>query len=291
VRLHLLDGTYELFRAYFGFPKRQAPDGREVGATLGIIETTLSLLRDPGVTHLAVATDTVIESFRNDLFPGYKSSLGVDPELLAQFPLAEEAFEALGLVCWRMREYEADDAIATAAWRWCEEVEQVVICTPDKDLAQCVLGDRIVTYNRREQTVLNEDGVVAKFGIAPESIPDYLALVGDTADGVPGLPGWGAKSASTVLARYRKLEAIPNGGWDVSVRGAAKLAATLQERFSEALLYRELTTLRLDVQLPQSLADMEWRGVDRERFEALCDGQGFEDVKGKPHRFVNEARS
>ncbi len=287
--LHLLDGTYELFRAYYGFPHRLAPDGREVGATLGVIETTLSLLRAPEVTHLAVATDTVIESFRNDLFPGYKSSQGVEPDLLAQFPLAEEAFESLGLTCWKMREFEADDAIATAAFRFVDDVEQVVICTPDKDMTQCVIGDRIVTFNRRQQTALDESKVREKFGVGPESIPDYLALVGDSADQVPGLSGWGAKSASVVLARWRKLEAIPAdySQWEVTLRGGEKLAATLREQRETALAFRTLTTLRRDVPLLEDLDDLRWRGVRRSEFLALCDELGFDDVRTRPHLFAD----
>lgn len=285
MRLHLLDGTYELFRAFYGFPPRLSPDGIEVGATLGVIETTLGLLREPDVTHLAVATDTVIESFRNDLFPGYKTSAGMDPLLLAQFPWVERALESIGVVVWRMREFEADDAIATAAFRWCEEVDQVVICTPDKDMAQCVIGNRVVTLNRRQQLVLDENGVREKFGVSPESIPDYLALVGDTADGVPGLPGWGPKSASSVLARWRKLEAIPHAArdWEVTLRGADKLAATLEANRELAFEYRTLTTLRLDVPLEESLEDLRWRGVDGKGFLALCDEYGFDDVRTRPH--------
>jgi 5'-3' exonuclease len=258
-----------------------------VGASLGVMETTLSLLREPGVTHLAVATDTVIESFRNDMFPGYKTSAGVDPNLLAQFPMIEQAFEILGVVCWGMVEYEADDAIATAALRWVEDVEQVVIATPDKDLTQCVIGDRIVTLNRRQQTITNEEGVRKKFGVSPESIPDYLALVGDTADGVPGLPGWGPKSASSVLARWRKLEAIPSkaSDWEVSVRGGEKLAATLIERGEDVLLYRDLTTLRFDVPLSETLEDLEWRGVKKDQFLELCQELGFEGVQERPHKW------
>jgi 5'-3' exonuclease len=287
MRVHLLDGTYELFRAFFGFPARQAPDGREVGAVLGILETTLSLLREPGVTHVAVATDTVIESFRNDLFPGYKTGEGVDQALLGQFPLAERAFRALGLVVWGMVEFEADDAIATAAARFAPSVEQVVIASPDKDLAQCVIGRHVVTWSRRTGDVLDEDGVRAKFGVPPGSIPDYLALVGDTADGVPGLPGWGAKSAATVLAEYHYLEEIPDdpSAWKVDVRAAAKLAAVLAERRQEALAYRELTTLRTDVPLAEDLADLAWGGVRREEFESLCDELGFETVRDRPHRW------
>jgi len=221
------------------------------------------------------------------MFPGYKTSAGVDPNLLAQFPMVERAFEILGVVCWGMVEYEADDAIATAALRWVEDVEQVVIATPDKDLTQCVIGDRIVTLNRRQQSIMNEDGVREKFGVSPESIPDYLALVGDTADGVPGLPGWGPKSASSVLARWRKLEAIPSkaSDWGVSVRGGEKLAATLIERQEDVLLYRDLTTLRFDVPLTETLEDLEWRGVKKDRFLELCQELGFEGVQERPHKW------
>jgi 5'-3' exonuclease len=263
-------------------------DGSDLRATLGIIDSTLALLREPGVTHLAASFDTVIESFRNDMFPAYKSSAGMEPELLAQFPIAEDALEAIGVVVWRNIEFEADDAIATAAIRWVEDVEQVVIATPDKDLNQLVIGDRIVTYNRREQKILDEPAVVAKFGIHPESIPDYLALMGDTADGVPGLPGWGAKSASTVLARYPRLELIPESAadWDLTVRGAEKLAATLRENIELAYAYRELTTLRLDVPIAESLSDLEWRGVPRPQFEGFCSSVGFDPEKIRVHRWV-----
>jgi 5'-3' exonuclease len=280
VRVHLLDGTYELFRSFYGVPAREAPDGREVGAIRGIIDSTLQLVLDPEVTHLAVATDKVIESFRNDLFPGYKTSAGIDQALLAQFPLADRAFSALGVTLWAMTEFEADDAIATAAHRWKDQVDQVVILTPDKDLMQCVIDDRVVSFNRRERRRLAEADVVEKFGVAPESIPDYLALVGDSADGVPGLPGWGAKSAAAILARYHHLEAIPASAeeWEVPVRGAAKLAATLVERRADADLYRTLTTLRLDVPLPETLDDLRWRGVDGPEFESLCLELGFDSL-------------
>lgn len=280
MRVHLLDGTYELFRSFYGVPAREAPDGREVGAIRGIIDSTLQLVLDPEVTHLAVATDKVIESFRNDLFPGYKTSAGIDQALLAQFPLADRAFSALGVTLWAMTEFEADDAIATAAHRWKDQVDQVVILTPDKDLMQCVIDDRVVSFNRRERRRLAEADVVEKFGVAPESIPDYLALVGDSADGVPGLPGWGAKSAAAVLARYHHLEAIPASAeeWEVPVRGAAKLAATLVERRADADLYRTLTTLRLDVPLPETLDDLRWRGVDGPEFESLCLELGFDSL-------------
>jgi 5'-3' exonuclease len=287
VQLHLLDATYELFRAYFGFPKRLAPDGREVGAIAGIIETTLALLREDGVTHVGAATDTVIESFRNDMFEGYKTGAGVEPELMAQFPLAERALRVIGVTVWPMVEFEADDALATAALRWVDDVEKVVILTPDKDLMQCVVGDSIVSYNRRERLEINEAGVVEKFGVEPRCIPDYLALVGDTADGVPGITSWGAKSASTLLARYGRIERIPSdpAEWDVQVRGAARLSENLEAARDDAILYRTLTTLRRDVPLTEELADLEWQGVDREAFSELCDELGFTDVRDRPHRW------
>ena len=288
MRLHLLDGTYELFRAHFG--RRDVvpgPNGTDIRATLGILESTLALLREPGVTHLASSFDTVIESFRNDMFAGYKTSAGMDAELLGQFSLAERALEAIGVVVWRNIEFEADDALASGAIRWVEDVDQVVIATPDKDLAQIVVGKRIVTYNRREQKILDEDAVVEKFGVHPESIPDYLALVGDAADGIPGLPGWGAKSASTVLARYSRLEMIPMSvdDWEVRPRGAEKLAVTLRERQEDVYLYRELTTLRLDVPLAEELSDLEWRGVPKEAFIVFCNEMGFDADSIRVHHW------
>ena len=289
MRLHLLDATYELFRSHYG--RRDtvlAPDGHDIRATLGILESTLALLREPGVTHLAASFDTVIESFRNEMFLGYKSSAGMDEELLRQFPLAEDALEAIGVVVWRNIEFEADDALAAAAVRWVDDVEQVVIASPDKDMAQIVVGDRIVTYNRREQRIVDEDGVVERFGIHPESIPDYLALVGDTADGVPGLPGWGAKSASTVLARFPRLELIPPdpADWGVQVRGAEKLAAVLAQNQEAVYLFRELTTLRLDVPFEEELADLEWKGVPEERFHRFCASVGFDADAINVHRWA-----
>lgn len=265
-----------------------SPDGQDMRATLGILESTLSLLREPGVTHLAASFDTVIESFRNEMFPLYKSSEGIDEDLLRQFPFAEEALEAIGVVVWRNIEFEADDTLAAAAVRWVDDVEQVVICSPDKDLMQVVIADRIVTYNRRDQKIVDEDGVVAKFGFHPESIPDYLALVGDTADGVPGLPGWGAKSAATVLAKFPRLELIPEdpADWGVKVRGAEKLAATLAEHREEAYLYRELTTLRLDVPIEETLDDLEWKGVPEGRFRSFCDTWGFDPDSINVHRWA-----
>jgi 5'-3' exonuclease len=290
VRLHLLDGTYELFRSHYGRKDTvTGPDGEDLKATLGIMESTLALLREPGVTHLGASFDTVIESFRNIMFPAYKSSAGMDPDLLAQFSVAETALEAIGVVVWRNIEFEADDAIATAAIRWVEDVDQVVIATPDKDLNQLVIGERIVTYNRREQKLLDEAAVVEKFGIHPESIPDYLALVGDTADGVPGLPGWGAKSAATVLSRYPRLELIPESAadWEVTVRSADKLAAVLQGNQEAVHLFRELTTLRLDVPIDETLADLEWMGVPRARFEAFCQSVGFDPDSIRVHRWAD----
>ena len=289
MRLHLLDATYELFRAFFGGgPPRQAPDGREVKGVVGIIESTLSLLRQPDVTHVGAATDKVIRSFRNQLFDGYKTEEGMDPDILAQFPLAERALEALGVVVWKMEEFEADDALATAALRFSDDVERVVILTPDKDLAQCVVGDRVVMFDRRREIVIDEDGVWEKFGVGPESIPDYLGLVGDSADGFPGVPSWGAKSAAKLLARYVHLDRIPSdaGDWDVEVRGAERLAANLREHRREADLYRHLATLRRDVPLKESLADLEWQGVRRDGFLELCDEFGFADVRNRPHKWA-----
>ena len=287
MRLHLLDGTYELFRAYFGFPRQTRSDGTEVGAVLGLIETTLGLLRQPGVTHVAAATDQVIRSFRNELFADYKTEEGVDVELLAQFPWAERALETLGVVVWPLVEFEADDGMATAALRFADEVSQVVLLTPDKDLAQCVVGQHIVTYDRRQQKMTDEDGVWERFGVAPESIPDYLALVGDSADGIPGIPAWGPKSASTLLARYGRIDRIPAdpGEWEVEVRGAARLAANLQEQLEDAFLYRRLTTLRRDVPLKENLPDLEWLGVRREAFLEFCEEFEFTDVRERPHRW------
>ncbi len=271
MRLHLLDATYELFRAYFGYPRRTDATGREVGAVRGLIDSTRRLLRDPDVTHVAATTDTVIRSFRNDLYTGYKTGENVEPELLAQFPIAEQALEALGVTVWKMDEFEADDALATAALRFCDDVDQVLLLSPDKDLAQCVVGDRIVMVDRRRGMVIDEAGVWEKFGVAPESIPDYLALVGDAADGIPGIPAWGAKSASKLLGHYRRIERIPDdeATWEVEVRGAARLAASLRDHRDEALFYRTLTTLRRDVPISETIDDLRWRGEDEAAIEAL----------------------
>lgn len=278
MKLHLVDGTFEMFRCYYGAPKATTADGREVGALRGLLRTLQSLLSGEA-THVAVAFDHVIESFRNDLFDGYKTGAGIEPDLRAQLEPAEEVASALGCVVWSMVEFEADDALAAAAHRWRDEVEQVVICTPDKDLAQCVIGDRVVLRDRIRDKTLDEAAVVEKFGVSPASIPDWLALVGDTADGIPGLPGWGAKSAATVLARYAHIDAIPDdpGAWDVKVRGAARLADVLATRREDARLYRTLATLRTDVPLAEERPDdLRWRGHDRERLAAVCASLEYE---------------
>ncbi|MFO0584130.1 MAG: 5'-3' exonuclease H3TH domain-containing protein [Anaeromyxobacter sp.] len=282
MKVHLVDGTYELFRAHFGSPPARGPGGNEVGATRGLVRSLTALLREPGVTHVAVAFDHVIESFRNRLFDGYKTSEGVPPELLAQFELAELAAQALGVVVWSMVEFEADDALATGAARFADApgVEQVLVCTPDKDLAQCVRGDRVVGFDRLRRKLLDEDGVRAKFGVSPASIPDWLALVGDTADGIPGLERWGEKSAAVVLARWGKLEAIPadERAWEVPVRGAAALGASLRAGLNDAVLYRTLATLRTDVPLEEDLDALRWRGVRADplsRLEALLGEAGI----------------
>jgi 5'-3' exonuclease len=276
VQIHLLDATYELFRAHFGRPPHAGTDGMPVGATLGVVESTLSLLRDGGVTHLGCATDHVIRSWRNERFAGYKTEAGMPPELLAQFGLVEDALKALGVVVWPMVEFEADDALAAAAARFADHpgVERVVILSPDKDMAQCVRTDgRVMTFDRRAGRFFDAEAVEEKFGVPPASIPDYLALVGDSADGYPGLPGWGARSAAAVLQRYPHIEEIPDsvGAWDLSLRGAASLARMLKERRAEAMLYRELATLRLDAPIPQASPDeLAWHGVDRPAFEAMA---------------------
>ena len=285
--LHLVDGTYELFRAYFGRPPRSNPQGHPVGAVHGLLDSMISLLRESGVTHVAVAFDTVIESFRNDLFTGYKTGEGIEPELWAQFPIAEEGLRALGLTVWSMVDFEADDAMATAALRWVDDVEQVMICSPDKDMTQAVIADRVVTYDRMRQVLLDEEGVHGKFGVAPDSIPDYLALVGDTADGVPGVPSWGAKSASAVLAEYHRLDRIPldENEWTIEVRGASRLAENLRTHLADAKLYRTLTTLRRDVPIQESLEDLEWQGVPRAIFDAFCDAHGFDTIRDRVPRW------
>jgi 5'-3' exonuclease len=267
MHVHLIDGTFELFRAYYGSPPSTDVYGNEVGAVRGLVRSMLALVGERDVTHVAIAFDHVIESFRNDLYPGYKTGEGIDPALYAQFGPAEDACRAIGLVVWPMVEFECDDALATAALRFSSapSVERVVVCSPDKDLAQCVQGDRVVCFDRIRRKRLDERGVVEKFGVYPKSIPDWLALVGDSADGYPGIPRWGAKSAAAVLGVYEKLEAIPAdaGAWRAVVRGAPALAASLAEHRAEAFLFRQLATLRTDAPLGESLEDLRWRGPDR----------------------------
>jgi 5'-3' exonuclease len=291
MKIHLVDGTYELFRHHFGAPPRKAPDGREVGATVGLLRSMFALVTTPGITHVGVAFDHVIESFRNDLYPGYKTGQGVDPTLLAQFPLAEEAVSSLGIVVWPMVEFEADDALATATQRFKKltSVEQIVICSPDKDLAQLVSGERVVCWDRRREIILDEAGVLAKYGVPPESIPDWLALVGDTADGYPGIPGWGAKSAAVVLASYQHLESIPDdpARWKpgaVSPGRAVRLAENLAARREEALLYRTLAMLREDVPLREKLVDLEWKGA-APRLKDICRELGEENLPVRIRRW------
>jgi len=275
MRVHLVDGTYELFRYHFALPSHVLADGREIAATRGVVGSMLSMLED-GATHVAIATDHVIESFRNDLWPGYKSSAGMPPELLAQFGLVEDVLRAAGFVVFAMVEHEADDALGAAAGLAAADprVEQVLICTPDKDLGQCVVGDRIVQLDRRKGVVFDAAGVEEKFGVPPASIADYLALVGDSADGFPGLAGWGAKSASTVLARYGHLEDVPAlaADWDVSVRNAGRLALTLKDEMDLALLFRRIATIETDAPTFDDVDELTWNGPApgfREVAEAL----------------------
>jgi 5'-3' exonuclease len=288
VKIHLVDGTYELFRSHFGAPPKKAPDGREVGATLGLLRSLQLLLAGAETTHVACAFDHVIESFRNDLYPGYKTGAGVDPALIAQFPLAEEAVAALGLVVWPMVEFEADDALASATGRFKNEkaVEQIVICSPDKDLAQLVSGSRIVCWDRRRDIVLDEAGVVDKFGVRPQSIPDWLALVGDAADGYPGIPGWGAKSAAAVLGRYEHLENIPDDpqDWGLGASRGARLSESLVQHREDVRLYRQLATLREDVPLTEDIGDLEWRGA-YERLKEVCHRLGDEQIPKRIERW------
>lgn len=272
-RLYLFDGTYELFRSYFASPNRQAQDTREVGGVVGLMRGLVAFLRKTEVSHVAVAFDSVIESFRNDLFAGYKSSEGVEQELLDQFPLAEEATRDLGFVVWPMTEFEADDAIATAAARWkdASELDQIVICSPDKDFSQCLEARRVVALDRRKDRIIDEDAVRERFGVGPESVPDWQALVGDSADGFPGVPGWGKSSATAVLRRYGHVEAIPGDAseWGVQVRGIERLSGSLREHWEEVLLYRRLATLRRDVPLEEDLEDLRWKGATDE-LGTLC---------------------
>jgi len=263
MEVHLVDGTYELFRHYYALPSARDAGGREIAAVRGVVGSILGMI-NAGATHVGVATDHVIESFRNDLWPGYKTGAGIDPDLLAQFPLLEDALAALGVVVWPMVEFEADDALAAAADLAARDprVDRVVICTPDKDLAQSVRGTRVVQMDRRTRTVRDEDGVKAKFGVGPGSIPDYLALVGDAADGYPGLPGWGAKSTAGVLSRFARLEDIPDDWrtWNANVMSPASLSRTLLRERDHAFLFRRLATLRTDIPLFDNVDALQWKG-------------------------------
>lgn len=298
MQLHLVDATYELFRAHFApRPPVLGREGINLSGVSGLCDQLLYLLREEGATHVGCATDRVIESFRNDLYPAYKSSAGMPPELLAQFPIAEAAVEALGLVLWPMVEFEADDAIAAATVRFADDprVDRIVVCTPDKDMAQLVRDDRVVLWDRRRDLTYDDAGVRAKWGVPPSSIPDYLALVGDASDGYPGLPGWGSKSAAAVLSRYGWFEDIPPkaSAWEVPGLGGTRaigLAATLRERWDEALLYRDLARLRTaDDGVPIRQRDpdeLRWDGAPRDEWEGFCEEWGLARLRSRPHRWL-----
>ncbi len=270
--VHLIDGTYELFRHFFAVPASKDANGNEVGAVRGVLMSVLGLI-EGGATHVGVATDHVVESFRNDLYPGYKTSEGVPEPLLAQFPVLEEALESMGVMVWPMIPYEADDALASAAAKAAldDRVRQIFVCTPDKDLAQCVVGTRVVQLDRMRGILRDQAGVFSKWGVMPESIPDYLAVVGDSADGFPGLPGWGPKAAALTFSQYPHFEDIPKDWrrWPSSIRGAQRLSAVLFERWNEALLYRTLATLKLDVPVFETVDELQWKGP-RPEFERYC---------------------
>ena len=290
MNVHLIDGTYELFRHFYAVPPRSDRAGREVGALLGVLHSLLGML-EAGVTHIGVATDHVIESFRNELWPGYKNSAGIDPALWAQFHPLEGALAAMGVAVWPMVELEADDGLASAARVAGADpaVERVFICTPDKDLSQCVSGTRIVQFDRRQRTLRDEEGVVEKFGVRPTSIPDYLALVGDSADGFPGIRGWGAKSTATVLSHYGHLEAIPRRSlpWGVAVRGAARLQEKLRDGWQDALLFRDLATLRDDAPLFDDLEELRWIGATP-GFERVADSLGDARLAARVSQLLSE---
>jgi 5'-3' exonuclease len=294
--VHLIDGTYELFRHYYALPSARDQDGREIAAVRGVVTSVLNMISS-GATHVAVATDHVIESFRNELWPGYKTSEGVEPELLAQFPLLEETLSAAGIVVWPMVELEADDALAAAAVTAARDTraERVIICTPDKDLAQCVRGTRVVQLNRRTGVLCDEGGVVEKFGVPPESIPDYLALVGDASDGYPGLRGWGPKSTAAVLAKFRHLDAIPSDWreWHVNVANAGGLALTLSRERDHALLFRTLATLKTDVKLLDDVEQLRWNGHTPafETIAARFDAAVTEPTRGTARRTPERAKA
>ncbi len=290
MRLHVIDGTFELFRAFYSkTPDHVTPDGLQAKATAGVIRSLLALLHDQreDVTHVAMAFDNPIESFRNELYGGYKTGAGIPAALRANFDPVEEAVAAVGVTVWRMDRWEADDALATAAARWADDVDQVRILTPDKDLGQCIRGDRVVTVDRIRKTVTDEAALLEKRGIRPASVADYLALVGDTADGIPGLPGWGAKSAATLLLEYETLDRIPDDAadWTVKVRGAEQLASVLREHRPDAELFRTLALLVTDVPLQESLDDLKWRGVPRSGFESWCEQFGLPSLIERPARW------
>ncbi|MEZ4294689.1 MAG: 5'-3' exonuclease H3TH domain-containing protein [Polyangiaceae bacterium] len=291
MRLHVVDGTYELFRAYYSKrPDHRAPDGQEMRGVVGVVSSLLALLHDKeeAVTHIGVAFDNPVECFRNELFGGYKTGDGMDPVLYAQFGPVEDAVRALGIPVWSMDRWEADDALATAAHKFGPSFEQVRILTPDKDLGQCLRGDRVVQVDRLRKKTIDEPALRASWGVGPASIPDLLALIGDTADGIPGLPGIGEKTAAALLARYEHIEHIPANAsdWDVRVRGAAKVSEVIEAMREDAMLYRRLATLITDVPLPETLADLEFRGVPRAPFEAWCDRLGITTLKDRPKRWA-----
>ena len=290
MRVHLIDGTYELFRHFFAVPPQSNADGQEIAAARGVVASMLNLLRD-GATHLAVATDQVIESFRNELWPGYKSGEGIDPALYSQFPILEEALDAMGVVVWAMVDFEADDAMAAGAALAARDdrVSEVLLCTPDKDLAQCVEGSRVIQFDRRQRLRIDQAGVREKFGVEPESIPDYLALVGDSADGFPGLPGWGAKSASTVLAHYGHLEDIPDSAddWQVEIRSKLRLAQTLAGRRELAQLFRKIATVVREAPVSESVDELEWRGP-RPEFRTVAEWLRAPDLERQARALARE---
>jgi 5'-3' exonuclease len=293
LNVYLIDGTYELFRHYYALPHARDENGREVAAVRGVLASVLGMIKG-GATHVGVATDHVIESFRNDLWPGYKTSAGVEPDLLAQFPLLEEVLSAAGVVVWPMVEFEADDALGAAvdAAALNPRVEQVIICTPDKDLAQCVRGSRIVQLNRRTRVTIDEPGVVQKFGVLPGSIPDYLALVGDAADGYPGLAGWGAKSSAAVLAKFLHLEGIPKDcrEWRVNATHASALADTLSREWDRAVLFRRLATLRTDITLFHDVEELRWAGP-RPGFDELAARLDAARIESRPRAAPQSKRT
>lgn len=293
MRVHLIDGTFELFRAHYTKrPGHVGPGGQDLKATVGVVASIIALIDDPQeqATHLAVAFDNPIESFRNELFEGYKTGAGMDPALVAQMGPVEEAVRALGVTVWSMDRYEADDALATGARRFRDQVEQVRIMTPDKDLGQCLMGQQVVQVDRIRRRTIDEVAMRERRGVAPASIPDYLALVGDSADGIPGLPGFGEKSASALLGHYGHLEAIPAdaGAWAVKVRGAARMSATLAERMDDALLYRKLATLVDDVPLAEDLEDLRWRGAPRRAYLEWCDRVRVRSLRDRPPRWADD---